>query len=56
MVALVATHRPAHIALESLIHRKDVVALMKLAQARGAILAAFFESHRGKIFEYPPMW
>ena len=51
---LIRTHSPHHIALEALIHVKNVTSLVKLAQARGAIMACFGESYRGKIFEYAP--
>ncbi|MEX0798036.1 MAG: crossover junction endodeoxyribonuclease RuvC, partial [Bacteriovoracaceae bacterium] len=46
--------KPEVIALESLIYVKSPQALIKLAQARGVILAACVESHQGKIFEYSP--
>lgn len=45
---------PAEISIEALIYVKSVDALSKLAQARGAMIAAFSKSHRGKIFEYSP--
>ena len=54
MVHLVEIHRPSHIALESLIHVKNIVGLIKLSQTRGAMLAAFMKTHRGKVFEYAP--
>lgn len=44
--------RPHEIALEALIHVKSVPALAKLAQARGAMVAAFASTHQGRIFEY----
>ncbi|MBL7664189.1 MAG: crossover junction endodeoxyribonuclease RuvC [Bacteriovoracaceae bacterium] len=42
------------ISLESLIYVKSPTALIKLAQARGAILTALLQTHEGKIFEYSP--
>lgn len=42
------------IALESLIYVKGPTSLMKLAQARGAMIAAFSHTHKTKIFEYSP--
>lgn len=51
---LIAEFKPEEIALESLIFVKSPTALIKLAQARGAMLAAASETHHGKIFEYSP--
>ena len=42
------------IAFESLIYVKNPTSLMKLAQTRGAMLAAFAQQYPGKIFEYAP--
>lgn len=42
------------IALESLIFTKSVTSLAKLAQARGAIIAAVSQKYHGQIFEYAP--
>ncbi len=42
------------IAFESLIYAKNPTSLIKLAQARGAMLAAFAKQYQGKIFEYAP--
>ena len=42
------------IALESLIFTKSVTSLAKLAQARGAIIAALAQNFDGQIFEYAP--
>jgi crossover junction endodeoxyribonuclease RuvC len=47
-------YQPDEISLESLIYVKSVEALSKLAQARGAMIAAFSHTHKGKIFEYAP--
>jgi crossover junction endodeoxyribonuclease RuvC len=47
-------YQPDEISLEALIYVKSVEALSKLAQARGAMIAAFSHSHKGKIFEYAP--
>lgn len=51
---LVKRFKPDEIALESLIYVKSPTALIKLAQTRGAMLAAFLKSHPDKIFEYAP--
>jgi crossover junction endodeoxyribonuclease RuvC len=51
---LIETFAPNEIALESLIYVKNVSSLAKLAQARGAMIAAFSKNNRGKIFEYSP--
>lgn len=51
---LIETHKPAEIALESLIYVKSVTSLAKLAQARGAMVAACLKESKGKIFEYSP--
>lgn len=47
-------YQPLEISIESLIYVKNVDALSKLAQARGAMIAAFSHTHKGKIFEYAP--
>ncbi len=47
-------HQLQEVAIESLIHVRNVNSLAKLAQARGVILAALMDTHRGKIFEYLP--
>ncbi len=54
MMKLTKTYCPYHIALESLIHVRNIAGLAKLSQARGAMLAAFMKSHRKKVFEYAP--
>ena len=51
---LVAHVAPDEIALESLIYVRNISSLSKLAQARGAMVAAFAETHKNKIFEYSP--
>ncbi|MBT3584140.1 MAG: crossover junction endodeoxyribonuclease RuvC [Halobacteriovoraceae bacterium] len=51
---LLTKYRPDEIALESLIYVKNVSSLAKLSQARGAMLAAFCQTHAEKIFEYSP--
>ncbi len=48
------TYLPDEIAIESLIYVKSVSSLSKLAQARGAMIAAFSQTHKNKIFEYAP--
>ena len=47
-------YHPDEIAIESLVFVKNISSLAKLAQARGAMIAAFTKSYRGKIFEYSP--
>ncbi len=47
-------YQPDEISVESLIYVKSVDALSKLAQARGAMVAAFMHTHSGKVFEYAP--
>ncbi len=51
---LINKYRPDVISIESLIYVKSVTSLAKLAQARGAVLTAFLETHQGRIFEYSP--
>jgi crossover junction endodeoxyribonuclease RuvC len=46
--------KPDEVSVEALIYVKSVDALSKLAQARGAMIAAFSRNMRGKIFEYAP--
>ncbi len=45
---------PDEVAIESLIYVKSVEALSKLAQARGAIIAALMKDRMEKITEYSP--
>ncbi|MBF0300780.1 MAG: crossover junction endodeoxyribonuclease RuvC, partial [Oligoflexia bacterium] len=52
--SLVDKYKPDEIAIESLIYVKDPTALIKLAQARGAIISAFIIDYEDKIFEYTP--
>jgi len=51
---LVEKYHPDEIAIEALIYVKSVEALSKLAQARGAMVAAFMKTHQKKVFEYAP--
>ena len=51
---LLKKYQPDEVSIESLIYVKSVDALSKLAQARGAMIAAFSHTHQGKIFEYAP--
>lgn len=51
---LIEKYQPDELSLESLIYVKNATSFGKLAQARGAILAAANQKHRGKIFEYAP--
>ena len=52
--ALIEKHQPDEVALESLIFVKSPTALIKLAQSRGAMLAAISQKYHEKIFEYSP--
>lgn len=51
---LVKRYNPDEIAIESLIYVKSISSLAKLAQARGAMVAAFMKTHNEKVFEYSP--
>ena len=51
---LIIKYGPTEIALESLIYVKSITSLAKLAQARGAMIAAFMKTHVGKVSEYAP--
>ncbi len=51
---LITKYSPDEIAIESLIFAKNPSSLIKLAQARGAMLAAFLKTHKGRLFEYSP--
>ncbi|MCB9094888.1 MAG: crossover junction endodeoxyribonuclease RuvC [Halobacteriovoraceae bacterium] len=52
---IVSRFHPEHVVLESLIYVKSPTALIKLAQARGAMLAALHQcGYAGKLFEYSP--
>jgi crossover junction endodeoxyribonuclease RuvC len=51
---LLSQFSPDEIALESLIYVKSPDALSKLAQSRGAMLAALSRDYHEKIFEYSP--
>lgn len=51
---LIQKYEPDEIAIESLIYVKSIPSLAKLAQARGAMVAAFMETHQQKVFEYSP--
>jgi crossover junction endodeoxyribonuclease RuvC len=53
-IALIDAHEPDEIALESLIFVKSPTALIKLAQSRGAMLAALSQKFHQKIYEYSP--
>lgn len=50
---LMTLHRPDEVAVESLIYVKSPTSLMKLAQARGAMLAAVTQTVSA-VFEYAP--
>lgn len=47
-------YNPDEVAIESLIYVKGTTSMLKLAQARGAMLAAMNIYKQGKIFEYSP--
>ena len=51
---LLKKYNPDEVALESLIFVKSPTALIKLAQTRGAIIAAFGIVLTDKVFEYAP--
>lgn len=51
---LIARYKPEQISIESLIYVKNVTSLAKLAQARGAMVAAFMKTHEKRVFEYSP--
>ncbi len=51
---IIKKYEPDEIAIESLIYVKSVPSLAKLAQARGAMVAAFMKTHQQKVFEYSP--
>ncbi|RPJ69570.1 MAG: crossover junction endodeoxyribonuclease RuvC [Alphaproteobacteria bacterium] len=51
---ILTKYRPDEISVEALIYVKSVEALSKLAQARGAMIAAFSRTHQGRVFEYAP--
>ena len=53
-IQVICEYNPEEIAIESLIHVKNISSLAKLAQARGAMIGAFMETHAGKVFEYSP--
>lgn len=47
-------YQPTHVAMESLIYVKSPTALIKLAQARGVMLAVIAKYNPSSIFEYSP--
>jgi crossover junction endodeoxyribonuclease RuvC len=51
---LMIKYQPDEVSVEALIYVKSVDALSKLAQARGAMIAAFSRTKLGKIYEYAP--
>lgn len=51
---LIEKYKPDEVAIEGLIYVKSVDALSKLAQARGAMIAAFKKENSLKVFEYSP--
>lgn len=51
---LIEKYGPHHIAIETLIFAKNVSSLAKLAQARGALLAALSKPNSDSLFEYAP--
>ena len=51
---IVKKFSPDEVSIESLIYTKNIDSLSKLAQARGAMIAAFSQSKSGRIFEYAP--
>jgi crossover junction endodeoxyribonuclease RuvC len=53
-LGLIDNYCPDEVALESLIFVKSPSALIKLAQSRGAMLAALSQRYHEKIYEYSP--
>ncbi len=51
---LIKKYNPSEVAIEGLIYVKSVDALSKLAQARGAMVAAFKKESSMKLVEYSP--
>lgn len=51
---IIRVYRPDHIAMESLIFVKSPTSLIKLAQARGAILSVILKDYHDLFFEYSP--
>ncbi len=51
---LMTKYQPDEVSVEALIYVKSVEALSKLAQARGAMVAAFSRTRIGRIYEYSP--
>jgi crossover junction endodeoxyribonuclease RuvC len=51
---LMREHEPDEVSIEALIYVKSVTSLAKLAQARGAMVAAIVQTHNSKVFEYAP--
>ena len=51
---LMNKYQPDEVSVEALIYVKSVEALSKLAQARGAMIAAFSRTRKGNIYEYAP--
>lgn len=51
---VVIENNPDEIAIESLIYVKSATSYAKLSQARGAMIAAFMNTHLGKVYEYAP--
>ncbi len=51
---LIECYQPVEVAFESLIYVKSAPALSKLAQARGAMLAAFLSNKKISVAEYSP--
>lgn len=51
---LMNKYQPDEVSVEALIYVKSVDALSKLAQARGAMIAAFSRTRLGRIYEYAP--
>ncbi len=51
---LISLYNPSELALESIIHVKNISSLSKLAQIRGSIIGGFGSEYVGKCFEYSP--
>ena len=54
ILSLAKKHQVCELAFESLVFVKNVQAMAKIAQARGAMMAALYSVFQKKIYEYPP--
>jgi crossover junction endodeoxyribonuclease RuvC len=54
LIKIIQEFNPSEVAIESLILVRNVNSMAKLAQARGAMIAAISRTHKGRVFEYSP--